>query len=164
MHRGYTGDRFLRKLEMMRSIVPDLAVSTDIIVGFPGETEADFEQTLSVMESARFDNAFMFQFSARPGTPAAEMEDQIDRSVVGGRFSRLVELQNRITYERNQAQVGRTFEVMVEGPSKRDVSVATTRTRGNRLVHVIGTWEPGATFDVRITRAAPHYLEGSLVS
>jgi tRNA-2-methylthio-N6-dimethylallyladenosine synthase len=164
MHRGYTGERFLKKLEMMRSIVPDLAVSTDVIVGFPGETEEDFNQTLSVMESARFDNAFMFQFSVRPGTPAAEMEDQIDPAVVGERFKRLVVLQNRITYERNESQVGRRVEVMVEGPSKRDASVATTRTRGNRLVHVSGTWEPGETFEVDITRAAPHYLEGSRVS
>jgi tRNA-2-methylthio-N6-dimethylallyladenosine synthase len=164
MHRGYTGERFLKKLEMMRSIVPDLAVSTDVIVGFPGETEVDFEQTLSVMESARFDNAFMFQFSARPGTPAAEMEDQIDRAVVGERFNRLVALQNRITFEINESQVGRLFEVMVEGPSKRDATVATTRTRGNRLVHVSGTWKSGDTFDVHITRAAPHYLEGRRIS
>jgi tRNA-2-methylthio-N6-dimethylallyladenosine synthase len=77
------------------------------------------------------------------------------------RFDRLVSLQNRITFERNEEQVGRTCQVMVEGPSKRDVSVAATRTRGNRLVHVVGTWEPGTTFDVEITRAAPHYLDGS---
>ena len=161
MHRGYTGERFLTKLEMMRSIVPDLAVSTDVIVGFPGETEEDFKQTLAVMESARFDNAFMFQFSPRPGTPAAEMDGRVDQNVVQERFDRLVVLQNRITFERNLAQVGRTLQVMVEGPSKRDATVATTRTRGNRLVHVDGVWEPGAMFDVRITRAAPHYLEGS---
>jgi len=161
MHRGYTAERFLTKLEMMRTIVPDLAASTDVIVGFPGETDEDFESTLSVMERARFDNAFMFQFSPRPGTPAAEMDGQIDPDVVQERFDRLVELQNRTTYEHNLAQVGRVLEVMVEGPSKRDSGVATTRTRGNRLVHVTGIREPGSVFDVEITRAAPHYLEGS---
>jgi tRNA-2-methylthio-N6-dimethylallyladenosine synthase len=164
MHRGYTAQRFLEKLAMMRSIVPDLAVSTDVIVGFPTETDGDFEQTLAVMEIARFDNAFMFQFSPRPGTPAAQMADQIDTGLVQERFDRLVELQNRVTYEQNLVQVGRTFEVMVEGPSKRDPAVATTRTRGNRLVHVVGLWEPGETFNVEVTRAAPHYLEGSLRS
>jgi tRNA-2-methylthio-N6-dimethylallyladenosine synthase len=164
MHRGYTAQRFLEKLAMMKSIVPDLAVSTDVIVGFPTETEEDFERTLAVMEIARFDNAFMFQFSPRPGTPAAQMADQIDAEVVQERFDRLVELQNRVTYEQNLVQLGRTFEVMVEGPSKRDPAVATTRTRGNRLVHVVGLWEPGETFNVEITRAAPHYLEGSLRS
>lgn len=164
MHRGYTAERFLEKLEMMRSIVPDLAASTDVIVGFPGETDEDFEQTLSVVEQARFDNAFMFQFSPRPGTPAASMTDQIAKEVVQHRFDRLVELQNRITYERNQEQVGKTYEVLVEGPSKRDATIATTRTRGNRLVHVAGLWPPGTQMIVEITRAAPHYLEGSPVS
>jgi tRNA-2-methylthio-N6-dimethylallyladenosine synthase len=161
MHRGYTAERFLAKLEMMRSIVPGLAASTDVIVGFPGETDGDFGRTLEVVERARFDTAFMFQFSPRPGTPAAEMDDQIAPDVVQARFERLVELQNRITYERNLEQVGQIFEVMAEGPSKRNPDVATTRTRGNRLVHVAGEWEPGSIFDVEITRAAPHYLEGS---
>jgi len=161
MHRGYTAERFLAKLEMMRSIVPGLAASTDVIVGFPGEMDGDFGRTLEVVERARFDTAFMFQFSPRPGTPAAEMDDQIAPDVVQARFERLVELQNRITYERNLEQVGQIFEVMAEGPSKRNPDVATTRTRGNRLVHVAGEWEPGSIFDVEITRAAPHYLEGS---
>jgi tRNA-2-methylthio-N6-dimethylallyladenosine synthase len=164
MHRGYTGARFLQKLEMMRSIVPDLAASTDVIVGFPGETNEDFEDTLRVLSEARFDNAFMFQFSPRPGTPAASMDGHVPPDVVQERFDRLVSLQNQITYERNQDQVGKVFEVMVEGPSKRDESVATTRTRGNRLVHVAGVWDPGTTLKVEVTRAAPHYLEGSLVS
>jgi tRNA-2-methylthio-N6-dimethylallyladenosine synthase len=164
MHRGYTAERFLRKLEMMRSIVPDLAASTDVIVGFPGETDEDFERTLEVMGRARFDNAFMFQFSRRPGTPAAEMDNQVAPHIVQARFVRLVELQNRITFERNVAQVGKIVEVMAEGPSKRDREVATTRTRGNRLVHVMGSWDPGSVFEVEIRRAAPHYLEGSEVS
>ncbi len=164
MHRGYTARRFLEKLEMMRSIVPDLSASTDVIVGFPGETDQDFEATLDVMGAARFDNAFMFQFSPRPGTPAATMEDQVPVEVVKERFDRLVQLQNRITYERNLDQVGRTFEVMVEGPSKRNPEILTTRTRGARIVHVPGDRRPGSTFLTVVRRAAPHYLEGGPVS
>jgi tRNA-2-methylthio-N6-dimethylallyladenosine synthase len=164
MHRGYTAQRFLQRLEMMRTIVPDLAASTDVIVGFPGESEEDFEATLDVMAKARFDNAYMFQFSPRPGTPAADMEDQVPADVVTRRFDRLVELQNTITFERNREQVGLTVEVMVEGPSKRDASIATTRTRGNRIVHVPGEWPAGTLFTAEVTRAAPHYLEGVLPS
>jgi tRNA-2-methylthio-N6-dimethylallyladenosine synthase len=164
MHRGYSAERFLQRLEMMRSAVPDLAASTDVIVGFPGETEQDFQATLDVMAAARFDNAYMFQFSPRPGTPAAELDDQVPPDVVTQRFDRLVRLQNEITYERNKEQVGAIVEVMVEGPSKREPSVATTRTRGNRIVHVAGTWPPGSLLTVEVTRAAPHYLEGVLPS
>ncbi len=160
MHRGYTAERFLAKLEMMRGIVPDLASSTDIIVGFPGETDEDFEGTLEVVEAARFDSAFMFQFSPRPGTPAATMDGQVPADVVQERFDRLVELQNRITLENNELRVGRVEEVMVEGPSKRDPEVATTRSRGNRIVHVPGRFDAGNTFHAEIRRAAPHYLEG----
>ncbi len=163
MHRGYTAQRFLAKLAMARDIIPGLSVSTDVIVGFPGETEEDFERTLAVTAEARFDNAFMFQFSPRPGTPAAEMSDQVDHEVVKERFDRLVEQQNRITFEHNQSAVGNRAEVLVEGPSRRDPLVATTRTGGNRIVHVAGTFRPGSFLDVRITRAAPHYLEGELV-
>jgi tRNA-2-methylthio-N6-dimethylallyladenosine synthase len=164
MHRGYTSRRFLEKLEMMRSIVPDLAASTDVIVGFPGETEEDFAATLETMEAAQFDSAFMFQFSPRPGTPAASMPDQIPAAVVQERFERLVGLQDGITLGRNEARVGRVEEVMAEGPSKRDPSIATTRSRGNRIVHVPGRWEPGSVFRAVVTRAAPHYLEGEPVS
>lgn len=163
MHRGYTGERFLEKLEMMRAIVPNLAASTDVIVGFPGETEDDFQATLDVMAAARFDNAYTFQFSPRPGTPAADMDGHVAPNVVAERFERLVELQNAISYENNVAQVGRVESVMVEGPSRKDPLVATTRTRGNRIVHVDGILEPGSLLDVVITRAAAHHLEGSLV-
>ena len=160
MHRGYTAERFLGKLEMMRRLVPDLSVSTDVIVGFPGETEEDFARTLEVVAEARFDTAFMFQFSPRPGTRAAEMEDRVPAEVVQERFERLVELQRAITFERNRERVGRILEVMVEGPSKRDPAVVTARTRGNQIVHLRGVWAPGTVFDARIVRAAPHHLEG----
>lgn len=164
MHRGYTAERFLEKLDMMRGIVPGLAASTDVIVGFPGETEEDFQATLDVMSLARFDNAYMFQFSPRPGTPAATMDGQVVTEVVTERFARLTTLQNEITFERNREQVGLVAEVMVEGPSKRDASIATTRSRGNRIIHVGGVWRPGSLFDVTVTRAAPHYLEGERIS
>ena len=163
MHRGYNTRRFLDKLAMARETIGDLSVSTDIIVGFPGETEEDFAGTLAVVAEARFDGAFMFQFSPRPGTPAASMSDQVPRAVVQGRFDRLVELQNRITMERNLECVGSRREVLVEGPSRKDPSIATTRTRGNKIVHVPGEWSPGTFFDVAVTRAAPHHLEGELL-
>ncbi len=112
------------------------------------------------MREARFDSAYMFQFSPRPGTPAAEMGDAVPADAIQERFDRLVTLQNAITHERNRERVGRIETVLVEGPSKRNPLVATTRTEGNRIVHVDGVFEPGRFFDVRITQAAPHYLEG----
>ena len=162
MHRGYTGERFLEKLAMARRLVPDLSVSTDVIVGFPGETEEDFCRTLTVVEAARFDSAFMFQYSPRPGTPAAEMSDQVAPGVVQERFDRLVEMQNAITFEQNGSRVGLVELVLTEGPSRKDPNVATTRSEGNRIVHVDGVFEPGRFMDVRVTRAAPHDLEGVL--
>lgn len=163
MHRGYTSERFLEKLEMARRLVPDLSVSTDVIVGFPGETDEDFDRTLTVVEAARFDSAFMFQYSPRPGTPAAEMSDQVPPGAVQERFDRLVAVQNTITFEQNGSRVGLVESVLTEGPSRKDADVATTRSEGNRIVHVPGVFEPGKFMDVRITRAAPHYLEGTPV-
>ena len=163
MHRGYNGERFLDKLAMARTIIPDLATSTDIIVGFPGETERDFQDTLDVVAAARFDTAFTFQFSPRPGTPAADMDGHISHEVIQERFERLIALQNDITFERNREQVGRVEEVLVEGPSKKNPDVVTVRTRGNRPVHVDGHYEPGRFMAVEIERAAPHHLHGVVV-
>jgi tRNA-2-methylthio-N6-dimethylallyladenosine synthase len=163
MHRGYTAKRFVGKLAMARELVPDLSVSTDIIVGFPGETDHDFAATLAVVEQARFDSAFMFQFSPRPGTPAADMPDHVPPAVVQERFNRLVAMQNAITYELNQERVGMVERVLTEGPSRRNPLVATTRSEGNRIVHVNGIHEAGRFLDLKVARAAPHYLEGTLV-
>ena len=160
MHRGYNAPRFLKKLATARDIIPSLSVSTDIIVGFPGETEDDFQATLDVIEEARFDSAFMFQFSPRPDTPAATMDDQIPREVVQERFDRLVELQNRITLECNVAMEGTRQELLFEGPSKRDPQWAAARTRGNKPVHVHGDFAPGSFLSAEITRGAPHHLVG----
>ena len=160
MQRGYTPERFLDKLRMAERIVPGLATSTDIIVGFPGETEADFRGTLDVVAEARFDSAFMFVYSPRPGTRAAEMDDQVDPEVAGERFGRLVDLMQRISLEKNEALIGETVEVLVEGPSRKDPAMLTTRTRTNKVVHLPGSADPGTFMSATIERAAPSHLVG----
>ncbi|MDP8957833.1 MAG: tRNA (N6-isopentenyl adenosine(37)-C2)-methylthiotransferase MiaB [Actinomycetota bacterium] len=160
MHRGYNAERYLGKLEMARRYVAGLAVSTDIIVGFPGETEQDFQDTLEVVGEADFDSAYTFIYSPRPGTPAAEMDEQLPTEVVQERFARLVALQERISLERNRRLVGERLEVLAEGPSKKDARVATTRTRTNKVVHVPGQFPVGRFLDVEVVKAAPHHLLG----
>ncbi|MDP3984350.1 MAG: tRNA (N6-isopentenyl adenosine(37)-C2)-methylthiotransferase MiaB [Acidimicrobiia bacterium] len=161
MHRGYNVDRYRAKLAMARGLIPDLAVSTDIIVGFPGETEEDFEATLNIVSESRFDQAFMFIFSPRPGTRAAEFTDRfVAPAHIKDRFDRLVELQNRISLQRNQDQVGRRLELLVEGPSRKDPGVVAARARNGKLVHVNGCWTPGTFFEAQIASAAPHHLVG----
>ena len=164
MHRGYNRRRYMDRLELARSTIPDLNVTTDIIVGFPGETDEDFEATMEVVEEARFDSAFMFIFSPRPGTAAAEMTDDfVDPDVIQARFERLAAIQNRISEERNREMLGRVVSVLAEGPSKKDSQMATTRTRGGKVVHVPGSWEPGRFLTVRVDEAHQHHLIGSLV-
>jgi tRNA-2-methylthio-N6-dimethylallyladenosine synthase len=142
-------------------LIPGLSLSTDIIVGFPGETEEDFAATLAIVEDVRFDQAFMFIFSPRPGTRAAEMSDQfISPEVIQERFDRLVDLQNQISLELNREMVGCVFDALAEGPSRKDENVASTRTRGGKLVHVPGRYKPGTFLDVLVTSAAPHHLIG----
>jgi tRNA-2-methylthio-N6-dimethylallyladenosine synthase len=162
MQRGYTPQRFLAKLRMMEQAVPGLATSTDVIVGFPGETEADFRATLAVVEEARFDGAFMFVYSPRPGTPAASMAGQVDPAAAAERFARLADLQRRISLEKNRALVGREVEVLTEGPSRKDSQVAAARTRTNKVVHLPGAFPPGRFLDVVVERAAPSHLMARL--
>ena len=163
MHRGYNARRFLDRLAMARRIIADLTVSTDIIVGFPGETEADFERTLEVVAEARFDQAFMFIFSPRPGTAAAGMTELfIEPDIVKQRFRRLVELQNRISEEKNAEMVGKRLEVLVEGPSRKDPKVVKSRTRGGKIVHVKGEFPPGTFLEAEVTIARRHHLMGRL--
>ncbi len=171
MHRGYTGRRYLEKLAAARAAVPDLAVTTDLIVGFPGETDDDFERTLQVAAEAEYDSAYTFLFSPRPGTEAAAMapETFVAPEVAAERFERLRVVVERSALAKHRARIGRTEEVLVEGPSKRDPSVAAGRTRQNKLVHfpvAEGESVPAAgTFaDVLITGAAPHHLIGDLVA
>ncbi len=166
MHRGYTAERYLRRLAEARRVVPDLAVSTDIIVGFPGETDDDFERTLEVAAEARFDDAFTFIFSPRPGTEAASMVDRfVDPTVAGARFDRLRVVVERSALAANRARIGRLEEVLVSGPSKKDAAVIAARTRQHRLVHFTPptTLRPGTYATVEITGAAPHHLTGQFV-
>ncbi|MFF4124956.1 tRNA (N6-isopentenyl adenosine(37)-C2)-methylthiotransferase MiaB [Microbispora rosea] len=162
MRRSYRSERYLGIIERVRAAMPDAAISTDIIVGFPGETEEDFQQTLDVVRQSRFANAFTFQYSIRPGTPAATMEDQVPKAVVQERYERLVALQEEISWEENKKQVGRTLEVLVaEGEGRKDD--ATRRLSGraadNRLVHVAAAdARPGDMVTVEVTYAAPHHL------
>jgi tRNA-2-methylthio-N6-dimethylallyladenosine synthase len=164
MRRAYRRDRYLAILDRVRAAIPDAAITTDIIVGFPGETEQDFEQTLDLVRQARFAGAFTFLYSPRHGTPAATMDAQVPPAVVQERYDRLVELVSEITWAENKRLVGRTVEVLVaEGEGRKDA--ATHRMSGrapdNRLVHFTpeGTEpRPGDLVTVTISRAAPHYL------
>jgi tRNA-2-methylthio-N6-dimethylallyladenosine synthase len=166
MHRGYTGARYLDRLALARAEIDDLAVSTDIIVGFPGETDQDFADTLAVAAEAQYDSAYTFIYSPRPGTEAAELVDQfVPADVVADRFERLRVVVERSGLARYQARVGRTEEIVIEGPSKKDASVLSGRTRQNKLVHVATAQplRPGTLATATITRAAPHHLIGELV-
>ena len=167
MHRGYTAQRYLQKLAAARDAIPDLAVTTDLIVGFPGETDDDFRRTLEVVDEAAYDAAYTFVFSSRPGTPAAEMSDAlVPPDVAQERMRQLVEVVERHALRRHQARVGRVEEVLVDGPSKKDPSVLSGRTRQNKLVHFVprdGAGEPGAVVDVGIVDAAPHWLRGDVM-
>ena len=162
MQRGYTPERFLEKLRTAEATVAGLATSTDVIVGFPGETESDFQATLDVMAEARFDGAYMFVYSPRAGTRAADMDDQVAAQVAAERFGRLADLQERISVEKNQVLVGTVVEVLTEGPSRKDASMATARTRTNKVVHVPGEYPAGVFLEAAITRAAPSHLIGSV--
>jgi tRNA-2-methylthio-N6-dimethylallyladenosine synthase len=161
MQRSYRRERYLEWLERIRAAIPGIAVSTDIIVGFPGETEEDFGETLDLVRRARFDQAYTFQYSPRPGTRAATMEEQVPKPVVQERFDRLVALQEAIALERMRAQVGSTTEVLVEGTGRKGRTQGRTRT--NRLVHLDGEHAPGTFLDARIVAAHPHHLDGELV-
>jgi tRNA-2-methylthio-N6-dimethylallyladenosine synthase len=161
MRRSYRRERYLGWLDRIRASIPDVAVSTDVIVGFPGETDHDFEQTLEVVEAARFDSAYTFQYSPRPGTDAAGFDDQVPKPVVQERFERLVALQERISMEKAADLVGRLVEVLVEGDDATGSSTRS-RTRTNRIVHIGDDVAPGSFVDVRIVAAAPHHLRGDL--
>jgi tRNA-2-methylthio-N6-dimethylallyladenosine synthase len=165
MHRGYTAGRYLQRLEEARSLIPDLAVTTDIIVGFPGETEDDFARTLEVAAAAGFDSTYTFIFSPREGTEAAGMTDMfVDPDTVADRFERLRTVVERTAVHRHHERVGRTEEIVVEGPSKRDPSVTTGRTRQNKIVHFVAPepMRPGTYATVQVTGAASHFLHGEL--
>jgi tRNA-2-methylthio-N6-dimethylallyladenosine synthase len=163
MQRSYRQARYLGIIDKVRAAMPDAAITSDVIVGFPGETEADFEQTLDVVRAARFAGAFTFQYSIRPGTPAAAMEGQVAKPVVQERYERLVALQEEIAWAENTAQVGRRVEVLVaSGEGRKDGAThrLSGRARDNRLVHFAAApgVRPGDVVETVVTYAAPHHL------
>jgi len=165
MNRGYTRDDYLRKVEKLRDVCPDIAVSSDMIVGFPGETEKDFLQTLDLMEKIRFDNLFSFKYSEREGTVAVGLPGKVPEEEKARRLTILQGLQDRHALERNRSWEGREVEVLVEGPSKGDPREMTGRTRGNKIVNFPGRGEmKGRLVKTRIVRAFLHSLRGEPVA
>ena len=166
MHRGYTAARYLERLAAARAAVDDLAVSTDLIVGFPGETDEDFDDTLAVVAEARYDSAYTFIYSPRPGTEAAALTDRfVDPAVAGERLLRLKQVVDRSALGAHRARIGRIEEVLVEGPNRRREGEIDGRTRQNKLVHVPvdRPLRVGTRVSVRITDAGGHHLRGELV-
>ena len=165
MQRAYRSRRYLDLVAEARETIPGVAISTDVIVGFPGETEDDFADTLRVVEQAAFDSAFTFEYSKRPGTKAVDLDGHLPADVVRDRYQRLTALTGRLSHEGNERQVGSVQQLLVEGPSKTDRTRVSGRTRTGRLVHVPaeqGRTDAGALVDARLVRAAPHYLHGEL--
>ncbi len=163
MNRHYDFAHYLERVTYLRRAIPDISLSTDIIVGFPGETEQDFEDTLNALRTVRYDNIYSFLYSPRRGTPAASMENQVPEKVKKERFSRLLALQTEISRAQNRAYEGKTVSVLVEGRSKTDATRLTGRTEGNRLVHFAGDDSLiGKTAQVRVTHADTYALLGEL--
>jgi tRNA-2-methylthio-N6-dimethylallyladenosine synthase len=160
MRRTYTRERYRDRVAMIREHVPDCALTTDIIVGFPGETEEDFEQTLEVAEEVGYDGAFTFIYSPRRETAAATLPDQVPHEIKVARMERLVEVIQRRASERAQRFVGRTLEVLVEGPSRTDPSRVRGRSRHNKVVNFSGLAAPGELVEVNITGATSQTLTG----
>jgi tRNA-2-methylthio-N6-dimethylallyladenosine synthase len=166
MNRGYTRERYLELVAEIHDAVPTMAFSTDLIVGFPGETEADFAETLEMVERVGYDNVFVFRFSRRPGTPAATMPDQVPDEVKADRNTRLLQAAERVSTEHSRRLVGRTVEVLVDGTSKKNAGELSGRTRCNRVVNFDGQGGTsiGELASVYIDQALPHSLRGTLAS
>jgi tRNA-2-methylthio-N6-dimethylallyladenosine synthase len=166
MGRGYRREEYLQAVATLRAAVPDLAITTDIIVGFPGEREADFEETLTLMDAVGFDGCFAFKFSPREGTPAAALPDQVPAETKATRLARVFDLQNQLSLSRNQALLGHRAEILVDrGLRTREAGLVAGRTRQNKIVHCQASAEvpEGGLVNVEITRATPHHLKGILI-
>jgi len=165
MNRGYTRARYLELIAELRETVPDIALSTDLILGFPGETDDDFEQTVDMVERVAYDNVFAFRYSRRPGTPAADMPDQVPDAVKAERNTRILEVATRVGAARSRALEGRVVDILVEGVSRKHAHEATGRTPCNRVVNLDpeGRDLTGEVVPVRIRQALPHSLRGELV-
>ena len=168
MRRGYSVERYLERLAAARAAIEDLAVTTDLIVGFPGESDADFDETLAAVATAEFDSAYTFIFSARSGTRAALMQDDfVADDVIKERFERLKDVLDRSALKKHEARVGRREEVLVEGPSRRNDAMLSGRTRQGKLIHfaqIDETLRPGALAMVDVVHGAPYHLLGEFVS
>ncbi|MFQ6111158.1 MAG: radical SAM protein, partial [Nitrospinota bacterium] len=163
MRRGYTVEEYMRKVEALRSLIPEVGLTADIIVGFPGEGEEDHRATRELLSRVRYDNIFLFKYSPRPGTAAARLPNRVPPEVAGRRFSELLEVQKAITLEKNRSLEGRIEEVLVEGESKTRPDRLTGRTRSNRIVNFSGPEGlVGELVNCRITRGGLHSLEGEL--
>ena len=160
MRRTYDRERYLRLVETLRAAIPDLALGTDLIVGFPGETDEDFDATIAAVEEVRYESAFTFIFSPRAGTEAASLPDQVPDDVKHARLERLVETVQRIAAERNSERIGRVEEVLVEGPSRTDASLLRGRTRRNTTVNFTGGAQPGDLVDVLVEQCTSTTLRG----
>ena len=164
MNRNYTREYYMEFIEKLRNEIPDVGISTDIIVGFPGETEEDFADTVDLVKRVQFDSAFIFMYSKRTGTPAAEMTEQVPDEVKHRRFDYLVELQDSISKTKNQQLIGKVFEILVESPSKKDENRLTGRTRTNKLVHFEGDLSLiGKLVNVKIKEAKAWTLYGEIL-
>jgi tRNA-2-methylthio-N6-dimethylallyladenosine synthase len=165
MHRGYTKESYLTKIDCLKEVCPSIALTADVIVGFPGEEEEDFKQTLDLMEKVRFDDLFSFKYSPRKGTRAAQLQDKVEEKVKQERLSILQEMQKEITLQKNQELEGRVEEVLVEGQSKQSARDVTGRTRSNKIVNFEGDLSlVGKLVPVRIIQGYAHSLRGELVS
>jgi tRNA-2-methylthio-N6-dimethylallyladenosine synthase len=164
MNRGYTAARYLELIDELKDTVPGIALSTDLIVGFPGETDEDFERTVDMVERVRYDNVFAFRYSRRPGTPASDMPDQVPDEVKARRNARILEVATRVGAERSRALESRVLPVLVDGTSRKDPGEVTGRTRCNRVVNfdAHGRDLLGMVVSVLVTRALPHSLRGEL--
>ena len=161
MRRTYSRERYLRLVGELRAAIPDLALTTDLIVGFPGETEAEFEETVSAVEEVGYDSAFTFVYSPRQGTEAASMADQVPEGVKRERIERLIEVVQRVAEARNQERIGRVEEILVEGPSRTDASLLRGRTRRNTTVNFAGTASAGELAPVTVEAATSTTLKGT---
>jgi tRNA-2-methylthio-N6-dimethylallyladenosine synthase len=164
MNRVYTLDDYIERVEMLRDAVPGIAITSDIITGFPGETDEDFKMTVKALESIRFDGIFAFKYSKRPGTKALELSGHIDEKIKSDRLSEVLRAQEAITSEKNRAYEGRTVEILAEGPSGSDPGMLTGRTRTNKIVNYQGDSEDaGKLLQVRIQKGMQHSLFGERV-
>ena len=164
MHRGYTRERYEEIIQKLRAVQPEIGLSTDLIVGFPGETDAEFEESVDLCRSLRFDQVYLFKYSPRRDTPAAAMPDQVPQEVIEARHARLLEIINGIAAERYQGEVGKRLQILVEGPSRRNAATFEGRTRSNKIVIFDGSERHrGELLDVRIERAGTFTLYGDPV-